>query len=522
MIEEDEIIQIERDPWIDNLFRPFMITVMIMCLNISLVNLVRLGNPAWRGSYFLIAMFLTTVEAIYSYRVLQRYGTKGISKTRYRLAEWLVLILIIKLLSFMGKPLPLIGAELQMMWLTPTTLFVNTEFFVSLVLALMAWSAATQTIADFDTFYDPYVDNRATLDSLTERFFMGGILLMLISGVTQWISLYGLRSLIDWQRPGLGGVVLNVLIYFTFGLILLSQVNLSRLVIRWRIQKMAPPPEIAKRWAKYGLIFLGLVMFVAFLLPTRYTLGFLDVAGIIVRFLIDIFLFIFQLLLLLLTLPLSWLLSLFGISDLGPGETGRPQFPPRLDTSPGASYPWLDILRSLIFWLAALAIIGYLLKTYLDDHPEIIESFKKFKPFRLMLDLLGQLWALLKDWTQAGLEMLPKNSMLFNKRGSGRTTAEGRGWLGLRNLSARDRILYYYLNLLDQAKKHGPSRRGDQTPYEYEPNLKQSVPDVQGEIHDITDIFVRARYSRNRFSDEQAALVKWEWQQIKKALKRKL
>ena len=77
LIEEDEVIQVERDPWIDNIFRPFLITVMIMCLNISLVNLVRLANPAWRGTYFLIAMFLTTVEAIYSYRVLQRYSTLG-------------------------------------------------------------------------------------------------------------------------------------------------------------------------------------------------------------------------------------------------------------------------------------------------------------------------------------------------------------------------------------------------------------------------------------------------------------
>ena len=520
LIEEDEVIEIERDPWIDNIFRPLLVTIMIMCLNISIVNLVRLANPAWRGTYFLIAMFLTTVEAIYSYRVLQRYTTLGVSKFRYRLAEWAVLILMIKLLGFMGKPLSSIQTEIQAMWQTPSLFFGSTEFFVSFVLALLAWSAATQTIADFETLYDPYVDNRATLDSLAERFFWGGILLVLISGVTQWISLYGVRSLINWQRPNLGGVVFNVLVYFMLGLILLSQINLTRLMIRWRLQKMTAPVEITRRWAKYGFIFLGLVTLIAFLLPTRYTLGFLEIANIVVQFLIDAFMFVFQLILLLLTLPLSWLFNLLGIVPPGPGETGRPEIPPIPDVPPGTSYPWLEVLRSLIFWLAALAIIGYLLKIYLDDHPEVKEAFKKFKPFALIMGLLAQLWSLLRGWTQAGLEMLPKSSPFFQKRGD-RSSGEAVGWFRRRNLSARDRIVYYYLNLLDHAQKQGPARKGSQTPYEYEPNLQQSAPDVEGEIHDITDVFVRARYSQSSFTDQQASLVQWEWRQIKKALRRK-
>ena len=99
-IAEDQIIQIKRNPWLDNFFRPFLITVMIMSLNVSIVNLVRLVNPAWRGTYFLLGMLLTTVEAIYSYRVLYHYRSRGISVFRYRLAEATTLIIILKLLSF--------------------------------------------------------------------------------------------------------------------------------------------------------------------------------------------------------------------------------------------------------------------------------------------------------------------------------------------------------------------------------------------------------------------------------------
>ncbi|MCB0227021.1 MAG: hypothetical protein KDI02_25205, partial [Anaerolineae bacterium] len=54
---------------------------------------------------------------------------------------------------------------------------------------------------------------------------------------------------------------------------------------------------------------------------------------------------------------------------------------------------------------------------------------------------------------------------------------------------------------------------------EYEPNLQESMPAVETEIHDVTDTFVRARYSPDEFSDQDVALIKKEWQRIKKALR---
>jgi hypothetical protein len=330
----------------------------------------------------------------------------------------------------------------------------------------------------------------------------------------------GFSSLIDWRRPNLGGVIFNVLIYFTLGLILLSQVNLSRLMIHWRVQNITPPAGLARKWAQYGLAFLGLVMLIAFLLPTRYTLGFLATAAILVQFLINLFVFLFQLVIILITLPLTWLLSLFGVTTAGGGPEAGP--PPVLPPpAAGATYPWLEVLRSLIFWLVALGIIGYLLKIYLEDHPELLESLKKFRPLNLILQLLGSLWAMLRGWTQAGLEMIPSVLKLSRSGQNGASGLGGiTGWLGLRRLSARERILYYYLNILERAKKKASGRKQHETPYEYEPNLSQSAPDAKPEVHDLTDIFVQARYSQKPFNEAEATLVKREWQQIRNALRR--
>jgi hypothetical protein len=520
-IAEDEPLQLKPNPWASNFFRPLLLTVMIMCFNISLVNLVRLFNPAWNGLYFLLGMLLTTVEAIYSYRMLRRYRARGGSLLRYRLAEAAVLILMLKLLSFADKSPAQIGLELQLLWQEPGRL-LNIEFYVLFVLALIAWLTATHTMEDFEALHDPYffrTDNIMPLDELAARFFWGGALLVLISGVTQWVARAGWASLADWERPNLGGVILNVLVYFTLGLALLSQAHLTTLLLRWRIQKISVAPHLVRQWAKYGVIFLGLILVGVFILPTGYTLGFLASAGIFVMFLINVVMFIIQLLLLLLALPLAWLLSLLGQTPqeglLGAGELPAwPQPPPAGDT-----VPWLEALRSLIFWLLTAAIGGYFLKTYLTDHPELVEGLKHFRPMRLLIALLTSLWQRLAGLAQAGLELLPKRVFLA---GHGeRVTAKRRRWAGLGGLSPRERVLYYYLNILEHVARRGPARQKHQTPYEYEPELSQSMPDVESAVGLLTQAFVHARYSQEALEEPQANLVKILWQQIRRELRRR-
>lgn len=520
-IAEDELLEVKRNPWADNFFRPLLLTIMIMCFNLSLINFARVINPAWNGTYFLMGMLLTTIEAIYSYRVLKFYRSRGISHLRYRLAEAIVLILLLKILSFAGKPIDRLAVEIQLLWQDPGH-FVNLEFYVLFVLALIAWLAATHTMADFEALHDPYAfrtDHVHPLDELASRFFWGGALLVLISGLTQWISQAGWASLADWQRPSMSGVIFNVLVYFTLGLVLLSQAHLTTLLLRWRIQKINVAPNLVKQWAKYGLIFLGLVMFIDLFLPTSYTLGFLASAAVVVTFLIGMIMFFIQLLLLLLMLPLAWLLSLMG--QTAPERFGgAPQLPTLPEPSAGAApLPWLEAFRSLFFWLLAAGIGWYFLKIYLSDHPELLEALKKFKPMGLLINLLANLWRKLTNLTQAGLELIPRRTASSGQTGDPTLPAKYRRWAGLAGLSPRERILYYYLNVLERAAQNGPARRPDQTPYEYEPDLSHSVPEAQPAINLLTQAFVRARYSQEPWFEGQADLAKSLWQHIRRALR---
>lgn len=521
-IQEEQLLPIEHNPWADNFFRPLLLTIMIMCFNLALVNLVRSINPAWNGLYFLLGMLLTTVEAIYSHRVLGFYRSRGISLMRYRLAELVILVLVLKILSFGGKSAGQIGAELQILWQNPGH-FVNFEFYVLLLLAAVAWLATSQTIADFDALGDPYdfrSNNTRPLDTLASRFFWGGALIVVISGVTQWVDRAGWDSLVDWRRPSLEGIIANVLIYFTLGLVLLSQARLTGLIIRWRTQNISVAPNLVKQWAKYGLLFLGLLLLIDLVLPTRYTLGFLTSAGIVVQSLFFILILLWQLLLALLFFPLVWLITLLqGQAPpeelMGPSEMPTWPEPPVTGQS---GLPWLEALRSLGFWLLIGTIAWYFLKIYLNDHPEVLQLAKRFKLTAVLVRLWSSLWQRFTALARAGRKLIPPGTALFGRFKDRVALSKYTSWAGLRGLSPRERILYYYLNILQRAEQRGLARRKDQTPYEYEPELSQTVPEAEPAVNLLTQAFVQARYSRESFEETQAKLVKRLWQQVRREL----
>ena len=61
----------KRNPWLENLFRPLVIGVMVGCIALSVVELIRLFLPAWNAMYLVGACVLAAVEANFSYRLLR-------------------------------------------------------------------------------------------------------------------------------------------------------------------------------------------------------------------------------------------------------------------------------------------------------------------------------------------------------------------------------------------------------------------------------------------------------------------
>ena len=94
------------------------------------------------------------------------------------------------------------------------------------------------------------------------------------------------------------------------------------------------------------------------------------------------------------------------------------------------------------------------------------------------------------------------------------------GFLRLGNLSPRDQIRYYYLALVHRAGERGIRRGAGQTPLEYARELKETWPESEGEIDDITTAFVTARYSSRPLEKSDALTSKQQWRLLRRRLRK--
>jgi hypothetical protein len=351
------------------------------------------------------------------------------------------------------------------------------------------------------------------MDSLTGRFFWGGAALLILAGLTR----IGIAQLLNLRRPSVPGLVLNVLVYFLLGLVMLGQVRFATLRKRWQADDVKIADELPRRWVRYSLALIGLAAFVAFLLPTGYTLGLLEAIGWTLMTAFAILSLVATFLLWLILLPFAWLLSLLGAEPIQPGPA-EPLARPFPDSAGAYTGPeWFQILRSLVFWAIALGMVFYVVRSYLRDHPDLWENLAALGLVRALRRWWAALGRWLGSWGTTIRERMPESWPL----GFPRRRAQSRdpfAFFRLGAASPREQILYFYLSVLQRAGRQGFPRRPAETPDEYRTTLGPNLPEVQQDVESLTQAFVEARYSRHSFRQEQAKRVRVSWQRVKAAL----
>jgi hypothetical protein len=235
----------------------------------------------------------------------------------------------------------------------------------------------------------------------------------------------------------------------------------------------------------------------------------------------EVFWFLIQLAFFLISLP-AWLLLYLLFLLLGQPLPQRRLPPLRVaprqlgDLADGA-YGWLEVVRSLLFWVITLGMIFYVVRSYLRDHPADWRALASLGPVRALRRFLIALWRRLVGWVEVVNERLPQRWSLRRER---RDLLENPfHFFRLGALSPRERIVYYYLSILRRADRQGFPRRRSQTPSEYDAALGPRLTGARQEMAMLTRAFLRARYSLHAFDREQAGLVRVVWQQVKAALR---
>jgi hypothetical protein len=521
--------------WVQVLLRPVLVAGMLVCLLAPISGIAEYLISGWHGPSFLVFAVFAALEGILSERALRRRRITGTSYLISRVAEVLVLLLLLRLVRYIPLGLDQLWAD-ALLWPSNAGLFFDGLFlYMSLVFVPM-WIGAlnvAQLLGRLDvgkgkgpppadktsieyymwlTSPSPAQERQEGLDQLAGLFLSGGIALLVASA-----AIYG------WL-PSVRIPAIPILIYFALGLALLSQGRFSVLHAGWETQEVSIQPGIARRWLPWVVIFCGGVALLAWLLPTNYAMGpiraLLTLSGLLIGLIYQLLLFIFGLFMML----LYWLLSPFFPDMEAPP---RPSFEPMVPlTTPeqaadGGPATVPELLFTALFWIAIIAIAGYMLYRFAWDRISPLAEVEEAEETRLgqFLRWLRTLWQRWRDWR--------KEVQVQMRQRRARAKAEQRPrirtprFLSLRRLSPRQLIRYFYLSAERRAAQAGQERRPHQTPYEYRADLEKRFPDLEEDVEGLTEAFVAAQYDHRPVVEEDAAAAKPFWQRIKAALRRR-
>jgi hypothetical protein len=93
------------------------------------------------------------------------------------------------------------------------------------------------------------------------------------------------------------------------------------------------------------------------------------------------------------------------------------------------------------------------------------------------------------------------------------------GFISLRRLSPRQRVLFFYLALVRRGTETGIARKPSQTPYEYAHTLGGNIQDIHQDVGEMTEAFMEARYSLHEIDVEKANTVREHWEKIRRAIR---
>ena len=496
--------------WIVNFLQPAMIGVMVACISYTIAQLLRQWVPGWRHHLFIIAPILAALAGYATHQTIQKHYLGSNESLRYQIYELVLIFLLCKISTHLDNTMSEIISQVQG-WFTDPKTFFDGETILMFVLSTMAWFSAAVTARDLHNITDPtlYIGEKSPMTRLSTRFYAGGLILL----ITTAFARVRFAEILQNDNPRVPGLIFNILIYFMLGLFLLGQLNYLRHTGLWRRQRVQFDAEVGKVWLRYSLLFLGLVTLIAFILPTGYTVGLLD----LVRYTINLVLFIVNLIFFILSYPVLLLLSLLFRNE----ESALPlpetpvSFQPPETPAATSNNEWLEIARSIVFWIIALMAVGYVIRGYLRDRSNLLTSLQRIKPVKWLMIVLKNIARLWRRISSSIVETVPKMIDRLRRRSAKRLSPSRKQ----RGAGHRDRVFFHYLHTLDVAKEEGLSRANTQTPYEYNQVLASSLKDAKPQMARLTEIFMEARYSHHDLNNEHADQSETDAQRIQEALR---
>lgn len=174
------------------------------------------------------------------------------------------------------------------------------------------------------------------------------------------------------------------------------------------------------------------------------------------------------------------------------------------------------------FWAVLIVLIAMALLFYLRERRQT--SMGQMKTFRFrdqILLWLSGIWARLRGQVHSLQDALILLRKVDKEDEQPQSKKQRWRFLRVSSLSPRDQLRYFYLSTVRRAGEQGVKREPADTPSEYVEDLKQNWPEAEEGLEDLTQAFLKARYSEQEISEEDITPVKGVWKELRRELRQK-
>ena len=491
-------------------FRVLVVALMMASLASAAGELARRLVGGFDPGLLVGLSFLVCLEGIATDRLARRLPEAS-ARLRMHLVEWVVIILLLRLVLSLSAGLGALSADVER-WLARPQSLVDGGLAMGGGLILVVWVLAVRMSRCLEAL-GPEADAPPPKDdsaayyawltrpqapqqsegwaSLVQLFLGGGVLVLVCSGLAR----LDVEAALSLRHPATAGIVGNALLYFGLGLILLGQGRYALLRGRWQRQQMPVDGALARRWAVMGVVFAAGVAVAVLLLPVRPSLALFSAAFDAMTVVIYGLMQVVMLLLGLLFYLLSLLTRLLGLGAAAGQESAPPpRLPPPAPPATPGGVGWWQAIQGLLLWAALVAVLGYALARFIRERGELWRALvARGGPVGRLIGALAGLWRWLTQRGQAAQARLRALVRRRLPRAPGLSIGRRGRWL--RPRSARERVWLLYLLSVRQAAEAGWPRHQADTPYEYAGRLNPRLPEGGDDLQALTQAFVEARYS---------------------------
>jgi hypothetical protein len=478
--------------------------------------IARLGLQA---NYLTLFGLLISIEAIYTH--LHAKDVEDRERTIFRAAEILTILILFKVFLLLHNGVDGLFAEILAWQDNFLGTFFTGEYLAGLFIFAPIWAFSTILAGDIETLHDHEQDTswdelgivQNTLHLYRRRiaanlFFLGGLVVFFAIGARM-----NFRDYVPFVQGKFNPDVpiANVLIYFILVLVLLSQSHFALLRTRWLWNKTPIAPRLSRNWLIYGGIFFGAIAFIAFFLPTNYSLGFFET----LLYSVNLLMFIFRLIVALFLLPLSFCANLFKSNPSSLSQDPQPSIP-EMPPAPlvSAANPFWQFVQSLLFWATLIGVVTFALSQYIRTNKTLWAMLSRVRLPSFFQSTIQAILVWLRHANRAVITAVADSLKRLRPPSEAVRSLERR----IRQpggLTPREQVIQLYLTLLQLSREEGAPRKPGETPHQFSQNLITEYPNIAPDLLEVTDAFIEARYSQHPIPAEKVPPLQSAWGHIR-------